>query len=254
MTVDLGTGLLGETSVVTDKTAPMSNYLTFTNNSFEIRDASNTLLGTIAYKTTDSITDLANTINAAGIGVTANVIDTGTTFQLDVTDSNHNDLNFVDLGGGLVSQLNITDQGTNVFSANVNGPTSGADNSSATVSGATFAATNQTTADGLKLLYSGNVDLSNVQVDFTVGVGAQLFFAASALGDTTSGAIEGEINTLTDQNKVTQDRVDSMLLRLDLQRRNLTDRFVATEAALASLARIRDSLTQITASVFSGKG
>lgn len=253
MTVDLGTGLLGETSVATNKTSPMSNYLTFSNSSLEIRDASNTLLGTIAYKTTDSITDLANNINAAGIGVTANVIATGTTFQLDVTDANHNKLNFTDLGGGLLSQLNITDQGTNVFSANVNGTANGANNNSATVSGATFTATNQTTANGLKLFYSGNADLSNVQVNYTVGVAAQMFFAANSLSDTTSGAIEGEINTLTDQNKVSQGRIDSMTLRLNLERQRLTKQFIAAETALASLANIRNSLSQISASVFSSK-
>ena len=49
LTIDLGTGLYGETSTVVSKTAPLQNYLATNDGTFEVRDSANTLLGTVAY-------------------------------------------------------------------------------------------------------------------------------------------------------------------------------------------------------------
>src|SRR3546814_6058208 len=68
--------------------------------------------------------------------------------------------------------------------------------------------TDATVAEGLQLFYSGNTDLSGIQIDFTVGLAADLFAEVDALVDTATGSIEGEIDALTDQNQIAQERIE----------------------------------------------
>jgi flagellar capping protein FliD len=95
---------------------------------------------------------------------------------------------------------------------------------------------------GLKLLYTGSAAASGVQIDLSVGVGAQIHRAADALVDETSGLIANEIDALEGQNEIAAERVDRLEERLERER--LLERFVAMETALTTMNRLLDSLRQ----------
>lgn len=137
--------------------------------------------------------------------------------------------------------LNVTHDGTNLTGADINGVPG-----SATVNGNIITLTDATGAEGLQLFYSGNADLSGIQIDFTVGMAADMFAEIDGIIDSTSGSIQGEIDSLTDQNEVSQDRIDEMIRRLDYQRVQLTNRFIAMETAMSSMNRILESIKQTT--------
>lgn len=137
-------------------------------------------------------------------------------------------------------------------SANVGGASSGADDGSVTFSNG-LVTVNSGGAQGLRLVASGFTVPTSVQLDFTVGIGAQMFFELETLLDTTTGGLENEIGALTDQNELSQDRIDDMLARLEVQRQDLLDRFIRMETALATANRILDSITQITNAMFAKK-
>jgi flagellar hook-associated protein 2 len=135
--------------------------------------------------------------------------------------------------------LNLTGDGTALTGADINGIAG-----SATVNGKTIAVTDATGASGLSLFYSGNTDLSNVTVNFTVGIGAQMFFALDSFLDQSNGAIESEVQNLTKQNTQSQSRVDEMTRRLDYQREQLSAKYQRMDTAIASMQRIIDSIKQ----------
>ena len=122
-----------------------------------------------------------------------------------------------------------------------------------TVSGRTLTATSLTKAEGLKVYYGGGVDLAGVQVDHTVGFGAQLYFALDKMLDSSSGTVITGIDALGDRNTLHQARVDDMLARLELRRQNLLDRFVALETALLRAKNLRESLQQTFDAMFASK-
>jgi len=252
ITVDLGTGLLAEAATVISDSAPMSNYLTtpaLVDGTFEIRDNTNTLLGSVNYLASDSISTLASKINNAGLGLTASVVTSGGAFSLNVVDANHDTLTFTDTVGTVMNQLGMTNVGTGVFSANMGGDASGVGNGTVTVAGSTLTVTAPSGAEGLKVLYTGTADVSAIQLDFTVGVASQVFEEVSRFVDPAAGIIDGEVDTLDDQNELAQNRIDGMLVRLDLERQRLLDQFLAMESALTELASIRDRITQLTDSL-----
>ena len=246
-TIDLGTGLIAETSSVISATSPMQNYLTaptLGNGSFDITDSVPTTLATIAYNATDSLTDLAALIDADP-DLNASVVSSGGAFHLEVTHASPNDnLIFTNDSDSLIAQLNMSDQNNTLLSANINGAAGGADDGSVTVSGSILTATSLTGADGLKLLYTGTDDVDGVTLNYTVGIGAQLFHALDAILNVTTGSVENEIDALDDQNLQTQERVNEMLARLEQQRQSLLSRFIAMETALITMNRILDSMRQ----------
>jgi flagellar hook-associated protein 2 len=123
--------------------------------------------------------------------------------------------------------------------ANINGVAG-----SATVNGNIITITDATGANGLQLFYSGNTDATGIQIDFTVGLAVDMFADVDAMIDSSTGAIQGEIDTLTDQNEVAEERIDEMLRRLDYQREQLTNKFIAMETSLSTMNRILDSIKQ----------
>ena len=135
--------------------------------------------------------------------------------------------------------------------ANIDGAAIGTDDGSATVTGNTIVV-NTGDADGLRLYFDSISYSTSVQLDFTVGFGAQLFYEIDQiLLDTTDvdghkqlGILAAEIDALTDQNESNQDRVDEMLVRLEIQRQSLLERFIKMETAMATADRIMDSLRQ----------
>lgn len=136
-------------------------------------------------------------------------------------------------------QLNLTHDGTNLTGADIGGVAG-----TAVVNGKTITVTDASGAEGLRLFYSGTTDLTGVQLDFTIGVGAQLFFAIEGILDETTGSIQGEIDNYTDQNELAQTRIEEMLRRLDYQREVLTASYERMEVALTSMQRILDSIKQ----------
>ena len=136
-------------------------------------------------------------------------------------------------------ELNLTHDGTSLTGADIDGLAG-----SATVDGKTITVTDASGASGLRLFYTGNSDLSGVQLDYTVGVGAQLFFAIEGVLDETTGSIQSEIDNYTDQNELAQTRIDEMLRRLDYQREVLTASYQRMEVAITSMNRILDSIKQ----------
>ena len=96
--------------------------------------------------------------------------------------------------------------------------------------------------------------------DFTVGQeGLGEYLTEAGVGeveterilDSTTGSIQNEIDSLTDRNETSADRIDQMLTRLEIQRKNLLDRFIVMETALATMERIMDSMRQTFAALSS---
>lgn len=137
--------------------------------------------------------------------------------------------------------LNVTHDGTKLTGADINGVPG-----SATVNGNIITITDATGAEGLQLYYSGTTDLSGIQIDFTVGLAADMFAEIDMMINSATGSISGEIDALTDQNEAAQERIDEMIRRLDYQREQLTSRFIAMEAALSTMNRILESIKQTT--------
>lgn len=133
--------------------------------------------------------------------------------------------------------LDITHDGTAVTAATFDSVAS-----STTFSGNSITASDQTGANGLQLLYTGTTSASNITIDFTIGLGAQLFFEIDRLLDEVTGPLENEVNTLTDQNTLADARIAEMEARLVTQRERLLQQFTAMEVALAQLKSIQDSI------------
>jgi len=92
---------------------------------------------------------------------------------------------------------------------------------------------------------------STTQLDLTVGIGAQMYFKLGELLDVTTGVVDAEIDELTDQNTLNNERITEMLDRLEIQRQNLLERYIAMETAISSANNIMDSLKQTTDSLTS---
>lgn len=129
--------------------------------------------------------------------------------------------------------------------ANIDGTADGADDGSVSVTGNVISVLSGN-AKGLQLFFSSLDFTSTTQLDLTVGIGAQMYFKLGALLDVTTGIIDGEIDELTDQNTLNNERITEMLDRLEIQRQNLLERYIAMETAIASANRIMDSLKQTT--------
>jgi flagellar hook-associated protein 2 len=137
--------------------------------------------------------------------------------------------------------LNVAYSNGAIVSANINGAADGSDDGSVTVDGNRLTVASGS-AEGLQLIYTGNASASGVQLDISVGVGAQMQAAATQLLDTTSGTISAQVDTLTQQNERSQTRVERLQERLDRQREQLIERFAAMESALASMDTLMESI------------
>jgi flagellar hook-associated protein 2 len=150
-------------------------------------------------------------------------------------------------------QLNVAYANGQIVSANLGGAANGSDDGSVSVAGKLLTVL-QGDAKGLKLLYIGNQSASAVQLDVSVGVGAQLYFEVGALLKQTDGLIANEVAALAGQNSLRQDRADAMAARLERERERLLERFTAMEAAIASMNRLLDSIRQQVDAAFGERG
>ena len=137
--------------------------------------------------------------------------------------------------------LNIAYANGEILSANINGDPDGSDDGSVTVDGTRLSVVSGE-AEGLQLLYTGDAAASGIQLDISVGVGAQIRAAAGGLLDSQSGAIGSQVDVLNQQNERSQSRVDRLEERLERQRENLLARFAAMESALASMNTLLESI------------
>ncbi|MEE9299694.1 MAG: flagellar filament capping protein FliD, partial [Alphaproteobacteria bacterium] len=244
LTIDLGTGLLAESS-------SMSSFTSVVDGSFEIFDSTNTSLGTVNYLASDSLDELATKISAIS-NVTATLLTTSSTLQLEIVHDTGDAITLQNDTGGALTELNITDDASSILSANIGGAADGADDGTVTVNGRIMTVTDQSGAEGLQLIYSGSADSSAIQLDYTIGFGADLFSAMDNFIDTTTGSIQAEIASLEAKNLLAQDRIVSMELRIAILRKSLTSRFVALETALATANNIQEFLRQQTEAIFNG--
>jgi len=123
------------------------------------------------------------------------------------------------------------------------------DDGTATVNGQNITV-NSGGAKGLKLFYSGDTDLSGISIDFSVGIGAKMFFELDEILDTSEGLITTEVDNLTDQNDLAQERADAMIERLERERESQLNQFIRMETALSSMNQLLDQITQITEAMF----
>ena len=250
ITIDLGTGLTGQTSVVTSATSPMSNYFTLTDGNFDILDSNSVLIGNVAYTAGQSLTDVAATATAIS-GITASVVSSFTGFQLQIISDTNDAITVANDTGGLVAQHTIADTGSSVFSANFGGAANGVSDGTASVATNVITASSTTGADGLQVVFSGIADVSAIQINFTIGVAADLFFELERILDVTNGSVQGQIAVLEGRNTLAQEKIDRIDRRLVIQRESLIRRFIAAELAISRtnnlLASIKATFDALTA-------
>lgn len=146
--------------------------------------------------------------------------------------------------------LNVAYAGGEIVSANIDGNPDGSDDGSVTVDGQRLAV-NTGAAEGLQILYTGTSSASDIQLDISVGVGAQIHAAASQLLNSESGTISSEVDTLSDRNDLAQRRVDTMSERLERERERMLERFASMESALASMNTLLESIRSQIDAAFS---
>ena len=198
----------------------------------------------------DTLLTLSTKINNAAIaGVSANVFkDSDGKFTLQITSS-FGALTVDTDTGDLLAKMALTISDYTVTSANINGAADGSNDGSVTVSGRTMTATNTTNAEGLILLYSGTSTQAGITLNYTTGIGTRMFFDIDQMVTPITGAVEAEITTFKDQNKVKQERLDRILERLAFDREQIILRFIIMETTLATLNQTRSFLTQYTNSL-----
>ena len=104
------------------------------------------------------------------------------------------------------------------------------------------------TADGLRLIYSGDGNAaSTATLNTSKGIGAQIFFELDSLLKDETGTLSQEVTALETQNTSYQDKIDRIDERLASQRENLMDRFINMETALARMKNIQSSLDELMA-------
>jgi flagellar hook-associated protein 2 len=145
--------------------------------------------------------------------------------------------------------LNVAYAGGAIVSANINGAADGSDDGSVVVTGKLLKVV-EGGAEGLQLLYTGTSAASGIQLDLSVGIGAQIYSAVDGLVNETSGLLTNEIDGLESQNDLGQARIERLEERLERERERLLERFVAMETALTTMNRLLDSLRQQIDSAF----
>jgi flagellar hook-associated protein 2 len=140
-------------------------------------------------------------------------------------------------------KLNVAYAGGEIVSANIDGLADGSDDGSVTVNGSLLTV-DEGGAQGLRIFYTGTASASDIQLDVSVGIGANLYHTLDALVDQTSGLITNEIDALEGQNETSEVRVENLNERLEREREHLLERFAAMETALATMNRLLDSLRQ----------
>jgi flagellar hook-associated protein 2 len=249
---ETGAGILANTSVLSEVRSRLSAAVG------GVVDGSDPTLSVLAeigitFQTASQAGDplLGNTLNIDEAALDEALLNQSdavrTLFSFQMSSSSPNvalvgfDANTSYTGGGYI--LNVAYSGGAIVSANIDGASDGSDDGSVTVSGKVLTVVDGA-AEGLKLLYTGSSAESGIQLDLSVGIGAQLYSAADGLVDETAGLLTNEIASLETQNDSGQERIERMEEHLERERERLLARFVAMETALATMNRLLDSLRQ----------
>lgn len=105
-----------------------------------------------------------------------------------------------------------------------------------------------TTADGLRMFYSGDGNAADTAtVNTSVGIGAQFHFEMDSVLDSEEGTLSQAISELETQNASYGDKVGQIDDRLARQREILMDKFISMESALARMKNIQSSLDELMA-------
>lgn len=238
--LNFGSGNFGaDTRAEFDLTAGTTTYTGADLDSVEIVDATNgwyrvTISGTAATAGTEVFEIYP--MDAAGISFAGD----GVTVDTQIWNP-HIVKTSAAVPGSYVTTTSAAVSGV-LPSANIDGAPGGLDDSSATING-NILTVNSGGAEGLQLFFDGFSGLAtSVQLDFTIGIAAQMFFKIEELLDKTTGILPGEIDQLTDQNTLHDDRIEEMLTRLEIQRANLLQRYINMETAVSTANNIMKSL------------
>ena len=105
-----------------------------------------------------------------------------------------------------------------------------------------------TTADGLRMFYSGDGNNSDTaKVTTSLGIGAQFHFEIESILDSEEGTLTQAISELETKNKSYADKIEKIDDSLARQREVLMDKFIAMESALAKMKNIQSSLDELMA-------
>jgi len=187
-------------------------------------------------------------INNAMVGGDTGVVaslgfDENSNISLKLT-STTNDITTANVSGDLFALINFQTDTDKLDSANIDGASDGTNDGTVTTTGRTITITDESGAEGLRLLYSGTGSESAIEIDFTVGLAAALSSLLDNFIDTSSGSIQAEIASLEGQNIVAADRIEDIDDRLVILRESLLRRFIAMETAVTSMNRTLDAVRQ----------
>lgn len=136
--------------------------------------------------------------------------------------------------------IDITMSGGNIASASVNGDSSLFDISSGTITGKAG-----TIYEGMTFAYIGTTD-ATVNVSIQGGVADALSTTINKYTDNLTGDITKEMNRISSQNTLLQDRADRVLERAATYRDNLINKYADFESRLAQAQTVLAQLRALT--------
>ena len=228
-----------DATALSDRAAALDTVTTATGNgTFDVNGTA------VAYDTaTDSLDDLAAAVTAAVPGVTATVVTTSQGFVLRLAATNAT-ITVDNDTADLLAELKIVAQPDVISQANIGGLADGTDNTTITIVGRTVTVTDQSGAEGLQLFYDGVGPTSAISLNLTTGFASEMFFLLDLMTDDSSGSVPGEIAVLEGQDIISKERIAAIEARIEIERQSLVEKFARMEAALATLNRVLDTITQ----------
>lgn len=140
------------------------------------------------------------------------------------------------------TQIQLTiDQTNGVYTAMVNGNSVNLTGTAVPGGGLLLEGADGSDLDGLVLIYNNTGD-ATVNVNLSQGIGDRVYNALDAILETDTGALEVELNSISEKSERMQkeiDRIDSVVERY---REQLLQQFSALEAAIASANVLLQSL------------
>lgn len=128
-------------------------------------------------------------------------------------------------GGGTSSDGSLTFQGSNVVTA-----------------------TDTTGANGLVLGFNNSTGglgpITDVQINVSRGIADSFYDYFKNLTAPSTGLLDTQIASVADQSSKYQTQIDTLNVRIDQQKTNLTNKYAVMEAALAQLSQLQNQITQ----------
>ncbi|AUG51991.1 flagellar filament capping protein FliD [Thalassospira marina] len=113
---------------------------------------------------------------------------------------------------------------------------------------ATISGNSISTADGLRLFYSGaDGATETATINTSVGLGARLQFAMQDMLNSENGSLPQEIDAVETQNTSYQEKIDRIDARIASEREVSLNKFINLEKALAQIKTVQNSLDELMA-------